>query len=188
MRILPSGSRTRSKSLHSWACRGLAASNETPGPGREDDVDDVLERHVVVVGPLVVAPADVHADAVRRHAGEGVVERLDVEARHPPELLEAQGGELDVPPHGEIRAVHLEQEPRADHRLVLVPHGVRNGEEVGLVARVVVVPEEEGDDPRRGRRQEGPARRRRVVDTKPLLGRSPRGGRSSAMVAGDSAR
>ena len=77
-----------------------------------------------------------------------------MEARHPPELLEAQGGELDVPPHGEIRAIHLEQESRADHRLVLVPHGVRDGEEVGLVARVVVVPEEEGDHPRRGRRQE----------------------------------
>ena len=83
-----------------------------------------------------------------------MVERLDVEARHPPELLEAQGGELDVPPHGEVRAIDLEQEPRTDHRLVLVPHGVRDGEEVGLVARVVVVPEEEGDHPRRGRRQE----------------------------------
>ena len=63
-------------------------------------------------------------------------------------------GELDVPPHGEIRTIHLEQEARADHGLVLVPHRVRDGEEIGLVARVVVVPEEERDDPGRGRRQE----------------------------------
>ena len=100
-----------------------------------------------------------------------------MEARHPPELLEAQGGELDVASHREIRAVHLEQEPRTDHRLVLVPHGVRDGEEVCLVARVVVVPEEEGDHPRRGRRQErfrrpdGGERRLEILGVG--LGRSP---------------
>jgi hypothetical protein len=59
--------------------------------------------------------------SVRRHAGERVVQRLDVEPRHPAELLEAETGELDVPAHREVGAIHLEQEPRADHGLVLVP-------------------------------------------------------------------
>ena len=35
------------------------------------------------------------------------------------------------------------------HSLILVPHGVRNGEQIGLVVGVVVVVEEEGDDARR---------------------------------------
>ena len=59
---LPSGSLTSSKIRHSWAWRGLAASKAIAfGRALEDEVDDVRERHVVVVRALVVAPADVHA-------------------------------------------------------------------------------------------------------------------------------
>ena len=42
------------------------------------DRHDPFERNVVVVRPLVVAPADVHAHLCGRNVGERVVERLDV--------------------------------------------------------------------------------------------------------------
>ena len=67
-------------------------------------------------------------------------------AGHGPKLVEAQRSELDVPPHREIRAVDLENEPGLGHRLVLVLHRVGDGEEVRLVGRVVVVAKEEGHD------------------------------------------
>ena len=59
-----------------------------------------------------------------------------------------------MPPHREVRAVDLQQEARPHDRLVLVPHRVGDGEEIGLVARVVIVPEEERDHARRGGRHE----------------------------------
>ena len=51
-----------------------------------------------------------------------------------------------MPAHGEVGAVDLQDEAGPRDRLVLVPHRVRDGEEVGLVAAVVVVAEEERDD------------------------------------------
>ena len=66
------------------------------------------------------------------------------------ELVEAQVGELDVPAHPEIRAVELQDEARPRHRLVLVAHRLGDREEIGLVARVVIVAEEQRDHARRG--------------------------------------
>ena len=119
---------------------------DTARPGSEDDVDDVGQRHVVMVRALVVAPAQMHTRLVGRDVGQRVVERLDVQAGHGPKFVEAQRSELDVPPHREIRAVDLENEPGPGHRLVLVFHRVGDGEEVRLVGRVVVVAKEEGHD------------------------------------------
>ncbi len=110
--------------------------------------------HVVVVRPLVVAPAHVEAELLRRHVGRGLVQGLHVQARHRPERGEVEACELDVAAHGEVRAVDLEREPRARHRLVLVAHGLGDGEEVALVVLVVRVVEEERDDAGRGRAEE----------------------------------
>ena len=96
--------------------------------------------------PLVIPPAQVHAHLLGRDVLEGVIERFDVESRHLPKLLEALVGELDVPAHGEVGAVDLQDEPGPRDRLVLVAHGVRDSEQVGLVTAVVVVAEEERDD------------------------------------------
>src|SRR5262249_50243267 len=46
-------------------------------PGCKDDVDDVRQRHIVVVRTLVVAPAQMQAQLVRRNIGQGMIERLD---------------------------------------------------------------------------------------------------------------
>ncbi len=82
-----------------------------------------------------------------------------MQARHLPELLEPERGELDVPPHRQVGAVELQDEAGPRHRLVLVPHGVRDGEQIGLMAAVVVVSEKEGDDAGRGRADEHVVRR-----------------------------
>src|SRR6266545_4114074 len=125
-----------------------------PGAAGEDNIEDVRQRDVVVMRALVVAPAEVHAHLVRRHRRQRVVESLDVQPGHRAELLEAQVGELDVTAHREIRAIDLEDEPRARHRLILVLHSLGDGEEICLVARVVLVVEEKGDDSGGGCREE----------------------------------
>ena len=71
---------------------------------------------------------------------------------------------LDVPPHPEIGTVDLQRDPRLGDRLVLVAHGLRDRLEIGLLARIVLVPEEERHDTRRRRRHEralGPDLRKR---------------------------
>ena len=45
----------------------------------EDEIDDVLERHVGGVRAGPAAPADVIADAVRRQAFDRLVEHLDLQ-------------------------------------------------------------------------------------------------------------
>ena len=61
---------------------------------------------------------------------------------------------LDVAAHAQIRAIELQHDAGLGDGLVLVPHRVRNGEDVRLLGRVVLVLEEERDDPRRRRRHE----------------------------------
>ena len=46
-------------------------------PRLEDELDDVLERDVLVVRAAIVSPADVIANLFRGHARENVVEDLN---------------------------------------------------------------------------------------------------------------
>ncbi len=52
-------------------------------------------------------PADVHAHAVGRNIGHGMIEHLDVHPGHVAELLQAQVRELGVTAQGQIGAVDL---------------------------------------------------------------------------------
>src|SRR5216684_5083847 len=111
--------------------------------GQEDHVDDVLERHVAMMRALVIAPAQMEAQLLRRDVGDGVVERLDVKPRLLAEILDAQMCVLDVPAHGEVRAVELQHEPGLGDALVFRPHRLGDGEEIGLVAGIMAVVEEQ---------------------------------------------
>ena len=176
MMVLPSGTRTVSNTRHSCACRGLAPSKETAvAASGQHEVDDVRQRHVEVVRPLVVAPAHVHADLLGRDIGEGMIQRLDVEPGHGAERRDVEVGELDVPAHAEVGAVDLQHEARARDRLVLVLHRLRDGVEIGLVGGIVLVLEEERDHPRRGGGEEGFARPR-SGRRRPRLAASARAG------------
>ena len=83
-------------------------------------------------------------DTVHGDAAEGLVQRLHA---HPGDPAEVLHGEVphQMPPHGQVGRVDLEQEAGGDDRLVLLAHGRGEGGEVLLVATVVRVPEEDRD-------------------------------------------
>jgi len=71
---------------------------------------------------------------------------------------EVEIGVLDVPAHGEIRAVDLQHEAGFGDGLVFVTHGVGDGVDVALEVLVVIVAEEQRDDAGRGRAHEAARR------------------------------
>src|SRR6266436_5961904 len=93
--------------------------------------------------------------AVRRDGLQRMIERLDMELRLLAELGKAQLGELDVPPHGEIRAVDLQDQAGLCDGLVFLPHRLGDSVKIGLFARAMSVVEEQRDDTRRGAAEEG---------------------------------
>ena len=65
--------------------------------------------HVIDVRALVVAPADVQADAVRGNVGERVIQRLDLHFGVAQEFGITERFETRVASHGEIGAIELQQ-------------------------------------------------------------------------------
>ena len=125
---LPSGNFTFSNTFHSCACRPLAASNERPcGRAVQNQLDDLLERHVAMVRARVVAPAQVHAHAIRGNVRGRGVQHFDVLPRVLPEFLDRPVGEFSMTRHRQVGAVELQQEAGLDDRLVLRLHGLRHG-------------------------------------------------------------
>ena len=106
---------------------------------------------VVVVRPLVVAPADVHANPLGRDVSQRVVQHLDVERGQAQELVDAAVAIHRVPAHGEVRCVDLQEPAAGGDRLVLDAHRLGQRLQVGVLRRVEVVRLEQRDDPGRGR-------------------------------------
>ena len=79
-------------------------------PSFENDVDDVLQRHVLVVGTLGRGPANVHAHALGRDVSDRVVERLDESGDHLAEFFQAQMGKHHVAAERQVRTVELQHE------------------------------------------------------------------------------
>ena len=130
--------------------------HERARAGLEHPRQDLLERHVEVVRPLVVAPADVQAHALRgdsRQARGSCAATTTSTKRE--ELAERPVGEERVALHREIGRIDLEHEARARDRLVLGAERGGDGVDVGLERRVVGVLHGRGDDARRRR---GPER------------------------------
>src|SRR6266849_4139231 len=119
-------------------------------PRKKNDVDDVFERYVAVVRPFVVAPAQVHAHAFGRNVRGGAVERFDVQPCFLAEFFQGEARVLDVPPHGEVGAIDLQDDPGLRYRFVLVAHGIGDGEKIRFLAVVVLVPEKKPDHAGRG--------------------------------------
>mmetsp|Transcript_45449 Transcript_45449/g.137766 ORF Transcript_45449/g.137766 Transcript_45449/m.137766 type:complete len:332 (+) Transcript_45449:466-1461(+) len=126
------------------------------GGRAEHDVRDVLERHVVVMRPRVVAPAHVHADIGGVQGSQGVVHDLHVPLGHGLELLQRLLLVLGVPTHPQVGAIQLKHQARILDGLVLRSHGLANGlhESVvilGPVLMLVIYVAEEGGQGARGR-------------------------------------
>jgi len=106
----------------------------------EDQVDEIAQRQVVLVRTVIAPPADVEADALGRDVSQRVVQRLDAQ-RGERAVLGHGHPRMDLPGVGQIGIIDLEQEARRDDRVVFWLHGVRDGREIRLVRRVVLVPE-----------------------------------------------
>jgi hypothetical protein len=71
---------------------------------------------------LVVAPAEMHADALCGNVRERGVERLDMFGGARSKLLQLEIGVLDVPAHREVGAINLKIEAGRDDRFVFRLH------------------------------------------------------------------
>src|SRR5260370_37499572 len=92
---------------------------------------------------FVIAPAQMHAHAIRRNARERMVEHLDMELDRLAEVREGQILELDVATHREVGTVDLHNESSLVNRVILDAHRVAKRTDISLVALVVIVVEEE---------------------------------------------
>ena len=126
--------------------------------GHQDDIDDLFERDVLVVRPLVIAPAKMHAQALRRQAVERIIQHLDLFPRTAEERRVVFVLEDGVPAHGEIRAVDLQVEARLDNALILFAHCVAERFQIGSVGRKMLVGLKNRDHAGRGRIHEGTGR------------------------------
>jgi hypothetical protein len=146
MRTLPAGSGTFSPHLPLVLVTGIGAGHHEPGrPPLDDDVHDVPERHVPMVGTAGARPADVHAHPVGGDVRDGVVENIHVHLGYLPELLQGQVRELGVPTEGEVGTVDLEDEASLHDGLILALHHVGQRVEVRRVVWIVPVLEESTD-------------------------------------------
>src|SRR5262245_48047757 len=113
-----------------------AAKRQRLRPSFEHDVDDVLQRHVLVVGTLGRGPANVHAHALGRDLSDRVVERLDVGGDHLAEFFEAQMGEYHVAAERQVGTVELQHQAGVHDGAVFARHHVGERVEIGFLARV----------------------------------------------------
>src|SRR5438445_13555392 len=102
-------------------------------PRREQNVDDVSERHVVVVWCLTGTPAHVHTDALWCNVAGGSVKRRDV-LRH--NRAELRDGEIGKPgaTQGQVGTVELQEKTGLDDSVVLLLHHLCHGFQVCFAA------------------------------------------------------
>ena len=110
------------------------------GADRQHQVDEVAQRDVVTMRAVVAAPADVQPDLLFRQPAQRVVERLDAQRRVPAVLRHRHLRE-HLPAVGQVRVVHLQDQPRVDNGLVLLAQHVSDGEQGRLLVRVELVAE-----------------------------------------------
>jgi len=85
----------------------------------EHDRQQPLHRHVVMARAFVISPAYVHANAVRRHVSERMVQHLDMARRQLLELLHRSIAIHRVTPHRQIGSVDLQHDSGLHDRLVI---------------------------------------------------------------------
>ena len=122
-----------------------------PGRARpQRHLDDLGERDVVGVRPLVIAPAQMHAHRVGRDVGGRMVEGGDVALGDAQEFVVGEVLVLIVPGRAEIGRVDLQDEAGLVDRLVFLLQRIGQGLDVGILVAVVAVGHEFGQHPRRG--------------------------------------
>jgi hypothetical protein len=113
--------------------RVAQGQRERPHLRAEHDGEHRLQGDVVDMGAVVVAPAEMEPDAVGRDAGGGPVDGLHVERDRLQETVEGVVLEEAHALHGQVGAVELENEAARVDELVLLPHLVRERQDVAFV-------------------------------------------------------
>src|SRR3989442_1320784 len=119
-----------------------------------DDRQQRLQRHVVRVRPVVVAPAEVQANAIGGQPRDRLVDGVDVQGDGPQEAVERLVLEEARALHGQVRAVELQHEAARHDQLVFLAHLARERLHIALVGAVVGVQHDGGDHAGRGGRHE----------------------------------
>ena len=101
--------------------------------------DEVGQRHVSDVRPLVVTPANMEAHAVGGDISDGVVERLDVDFGRHKKLTVGLVGVFGRPSARQVRPVELQHQPGLMDGVVLVFEQVRQRKHVRLFTAVIPV-------------------------------------------------
>ena len=120
----------------------------------EDEVDDVLERHVGGVRAGPAAPADVIADAVRRQTGDRLVEHLDLQPQPFAVIGKAPRRHHAVIGDGGTRIVELQHEAGIDDHAIFGAHRGADGADQFFFALVIFVLAVGDDAGRRSNRKE----------------------------------
>src|SRR6516165_10748330 len=68
----------------------------------EEQVDDVLERHIPVVRTWIVAPTHMDAYFLKRDAADGIVQRFYVLLHLPAKFVDVDPGKTRVSLHGQV--------------------------------------------------------------------------------------
>src|SRR5262245_54182625 len=126
--------------------RARERQRERADLGPVDDRQERLERHVVGVGAVVIAPAEVQAHAVSGDRRDRLVGRVDVERDGCEKAVEGFVLEEARALHRQIRAVELEHEATRHDQLVLAAHLTGERSDVALVRSVEGVEHDGGDD------------------------------------------
>src|SRR5438046_2781482 len=119
-----------------------------------DDRQQRLQRHVVRVRPVVVAPAQVQANAIGGQPRDRLVDGVDVQGDGAEEAVERLVLEEARALHGQVRAVELQHEAARHDQLVFLAHLARERLHIALVGAVVGVQHDGGDHAGRGGRHE----------------------------------
>ena len=108
------------------------------GVDLQNEIEQVLDLHVVHARPHVDAVAGVVADFLRRDAAQRVVEHVDAGAR-PFAAFGDAGVGLHQVIGDEARIVDLQKEARVDDRLVFLAHRLGDGDDILLLRLVIGV-------------------------------------------------
>src|SRR5215470_8125641 len=122
--------------------------------GFKYDIDDIAQRDVAVVRPLVVAPANMNAHLFGWNRLQRIIEIFDMAFYDFTKLLDAKAGIVRVGARRQVRAVELQDETGVDDGLVLSAHGVGDCLHIGFFVGIIFVSEKADKTAGRKRRHE----------------------------------
>ena len=123
--------------------------------GGQRNVNNLMQIDIVMMGPLVIPPAQVHPHAVGRHIFQRGIQGLYLRPRR---LFESGCiiiAKTDMPTHRQIGTINLKQQTGFGDPFILDLHHRGQGAQIILVILIVFIGLEDSDHTRRGRIHKG---------------------------------